>query len=108
MGGAGRLHRYEEGRTETRRVGEGFWMKVAATEELRCGSLVVRGWKEPVVSHTADRQSGLFVNSDLPGPSLAMFFLPSIISATGMLSFSTAIPFPKVASLIPEDTPWQG
>lgn len=82
-------------------------MKAAATEGLRHGRAAVRGWKELVVSHTADRQSGLFAN-DLPGPSLAMFFLPSLISATGMLSFSRAVPFPKVASLIPEGTPWQG
>lgn len=76
-GGAGRLHTCEEGRTETRRFGEGFWMKAAATEGLRHGRAAVRGWKEPVVSHTADRQSGLFANNDLPGPSLAMLFLPS-------------------------------
>lgn len=53
-GGAGRLHRCEEGNTETRRVGGGFWMKAAATEGLRHGRAAVRGWKEPVVSHTAD------------------------------------------------------
>lgn len=37
-GGAGRLHRWEEGSTKTRRVGGGFWMTAAATEGLRQGA----------------------------------------------------------------------
>lgn len=63
--------------------------------------------KESFRSPMVERQSGLFGNN-ASVTWVVVLFLPSIISATGMLYFSRAVTLPKVASLIPEDTPWQG
>lgn len=63
--------------------------------------------KESFLSPMVERQPGLFGNN-VSVTWVVILLLPSIISATGMLYFSRAVTFPKVASLILENTPWQG